>query len=110
MAKELTLAPRSLATVRAEMTAAEITSAKLRKLLNVALRSIRARRFQPWIEEINARGILVKKRNPLLKDVREYSATLKSIREHLVALRAEENKLQQHCADGSEWDEFRVAT
>ena len=100
--------PRMLEQVRTDIVAAEASAQKLRRLLDASLSAIRARRFQPWIEEVNARGILVKKRNPEFKNVREYSSTLKAVREHLAALRAEENALMQACADeSSPWAAFK---
>src|ERR1700722_1872317 len=90
---------RSLPEVQAEMTEVDATIAKLRKLLETSMSVIRNTRFQPYIVEDGKR-----KRNPVLKDLREYESTLRCAQRHLAALRAEEAKIvEQQPEQASQW-------
>lgn len=89
---------RTLEAVRAEMQATAATCDRLKRLLESSMSAIRSSRFRPYIEEINSKGVPVKKRNPALKELREYRATLRAAREHLADLRAEEAEIMEHAA------------
>jgi hypothetical protein len=99
---EAKVVKRTPAEIHDELSGADATERTLRKFLDKALRKIRAVRFEPYIVDSDGK----KKRNPLLKDVREYEATLRCVVRHK-ALRAEEAALLgSQPADASEYAEF----
>lgn len=100
--------PRTLEQIRIDIDACNATCAKLRRFLDKTMSVIRAQRFQPYTMVANAAGVMVRKRHPALKDLREYTATLRAAREHLAALRAEETALLKVAADveSNPWSEF----
>jgi hypothetical protein len=100
---ETKVVKRTPAVIHEELSSAEATERTLRKFLDKALRKIRAARFEPYVVDGDGK----KKRNPLLKDVREYEATLRCVVRHMAALRAEEAALlgSQPAVD-DEYSEF----
>jgi hypothetical protein len=94
---------RTLAQIRDELTGAEATEQRLRSFLEKAMRKIRAVRFEPYL--VNNEGKRI--RNPLLKDVREYESTLRSVARHKASLRAEERSLiGQQSTEDNPYAEF----
>ena len=100
---ETKIVKRTPAMIHEELSSAEATERTLRKLLDKALRKIRAARFEAYIVDGDGK----KKRNPLFKDVREYEATLRCVTRHMSALRSEEAALLGNThEDASPLDEF----
>jgi hypothetical protein len=95
--------PRTLENVRADIEEIVATIAPLRAEMQRLSSIIRAARFRLYVTEDGKR-----KRNPVLKDSREVSATLKSYRDYLANLNAEEQSLLKTVADSGtdQWSEF----
>ena len=94
---------RTPSVIQAELSSAEASESTIRRLLDKSLRKIRSARFEPYVTDGDGK----RKRNPLLKDVREYEATLRCVSRHMAALRAEEAALIGNTGGpASEWDEF----
>jgi hypothetical protein len=99
-------AHRTAQAIHDELQGAELTAIRLRRLLEKCMAKIRSPRFTEYV--IGPEGKKV--RNPVLKSVREYEGTLRSVSRHMAALKAEENSLLGSQQEKSDLDEFAVET
>jgi hypothetical protein len=92
---------RTLEDVRAAIAETTAAQRQLHAMISRTMRIIKAARFQPKDSDTG-------KRNPVLKDLREYESSLRSADRHMARLVAEENSLLRTVADSitDQWSEF----